>query len=129
DTLIGCDIEASFSTGDGRDSWLKLLLKISPKITTMKVVMTLKCRGNYILGGLYTGIDTRHVLKTSKMVEEYSGMYLQPHKALVGANAFVHESGIHQAGMLRHRATYEIISPKDIGLESSNEANIVLGKL
>nr|KYP33825.1 putative 2-isopropylmalate synthase [Cajanus cajan] len=94
-----------------------------------EVVMALKCRGAHVLGGLYTGINTRHILKTSKMVEEYSAMYLQPHKAIVGANAFVHESGIHQAGMLKHRATYEIMSPEDIGLESSNGVNIVLGKL
>ncbi|PNX72074.1 2-isopropylmalate synthase chloroplastic-like, partial [Trifolium pratense] len=59
----------------------------------------------------------------------YSGMHLQPHKALVGANAFLHESGIHQDGMLKHKSTYEIISPEDIGLERSIEAGIVLGKL
>ncbi|KAK7305130.1 hypothetical protein VNO77_43030 [Canavalia gladiata] len=94
-----------------------------------EVVMTLKCRGDYVFGGLHTGIDTRHILKTSKMVEEYSGMHLQPHKPLVGANAFVHESGIHQAGMLKHRGTYEILSPEDIGHQRSHAANIVLGKL
>ncbi|KAK2413717.1 putative 2-isopropylmalate synthase [Trifolium repens] len=95
-----------------------------------EVVMALTCRGNDILGGLHTGINTRQIIRTSKMVEEYSGMHLQPHKALVGANAFLHESGIHQDGMLKHRSTYEIISPEDIGLErSSIEAGIVLGKL
>ncbi|MED6115730.1 putative 2-isopropylmalate synthase [Stylosanthes scabra] len=56
-------------------------------------------------------------------------MHLQPHKALVGANAFVHESGIHQDGWLKHKATYEIISPESIGLQRSNEASITLGKL
>lgn len=94
-----------------------------------EVVMALICRGNDVLGGLHTGINTRHIIKTSKMVEEYSGMLLQPHKALVGANAFLHESGIHQDGMLKHKGTYEIISPEDIGLERSIEASIVLGKL
>ncbi|KAM7253247.1 hypothetical protein ACFE04_008691 [Oxalis oulophora] len=94
-----------------------------------EVVMALKCRGDHILGGLYTGINTRHIVMASKMVEEYSGLYVQPHKAIVGANAFAHESGIHQDGMLKHKGTYEIMAPEDIGLERSNEAGIVLGKL
>ncbi|KAK0605334.1 hypothetical protein LWI29_025610 [Acer saccharum] len=83
-----------------------------------EVVMAVKCRGDRTLGGLYTGINTRHIVMTSKMVEEYTGLYVQPHKAIVGANAFAHESG-----------TYEIISPEDIGLEQSNADGIVLGKL
>ncbi|CAJ1918539.1 unnamed protein product [Sphenostylis stenocarpa] len=94
-----------------------------------EVVMALRCRGDHIFDGLYTGINTKHILKTSKMVEEFSGMHLQPHKALVGANAFLHESGIHQAGLLKHRSTYEILSPEDIGYERSSGANMVLGKL
>ncbi|KAG2405445.1 2-isopropylmalate synthase [Vigna angularis] len=63
-----------------------------------EVVMALRCRGVHVLGGLYTGINTKEILKTSKMVEEFSGMHLQPHKAIVGDNAFLHESGIHQLG-------------------------------
>ncbi|XP_039042818.1 2-isopropylmalate synthase 1, chloroplastic-like [Hibiscus syriacus] len=94
-----------------------------------EVVMAIKCRGEHVLGGLYTGINTQHIVMTSKMVEEYTGLHVQPHKAIVGANAFAHESGIHQDGMLKHKGTYEIISPEDIGLERSNEAGIVLGKL
>ncbi|KAI6699214.1 hypothetical protein NL676_019333 [Syzygium grande] len=94
-----------------------------------EVVMALKCKGEHVLGGLYTGINTHHIVMTSKMVEEYSGLHVQPHKAIVGANAFAHESGIHQDGMLKHKGTYEIISPDDIGLERSNESGIVLGKL
>lgn len=94
-----------------------------------EVVMAIKCRGDHILGGLFTGIDTKHIVMTSKMVEEYTGLHMQPHKAIVGANAFAHESGIHQDGMLKHKGTYEIISPEEIGLERSNEAGIVLGKL
>ncbi|CAN6679550.1 unnamed protein product [Malus baccata var. baccata] len=94
-----------------------------------EVVMTLNCRGEHVLGGLYTGINTKHIYVTSKMVEEYTGLHVQPHKAIVGANAFAHESGIHQDGMLKHKGTYEIISPEDIGYERSNEAGIVLGKL
>ncbi|KHN37280.1 2-isopropylmalate synthase 2, chloroplastic [Glycine soja] len=93
-----------------------------------EVVMALRC-GAHVNGNLYTGIDTKHIFLTSKMVEEYTGLQVQPHKALVGANAFAHESGIHQDGMLKHKGTYEIISPEDIGLERTNEAGIVLGKL
>ncbi|GMY32378.1 2-isopropylmalate synthase 1, chloroplastic-like isoform X4 [Fagus crenata] len=94
-----------------------------------EVVMTLKCHEGDVLGGLYTGINARHIYMTSKMVEEYTGLYVQPHKAIVGANAFAHESGIHQDGMLKHKGTYEIIAPEDIGYERTNEAGIVLGKL
>ncbi|KAJ7979066.1 2-isopropylmalate synthase 2 [Quillaja saponaria] len=94
-----------------------------------EVVMTLKCRGDHVLAGLHTGINTHHIFMSSKMVEEYTGLHVQPHKAIVGANAFAHESGIHQDGMLKHKGTYEIISPEDIGIERSNDAGIVLGKL
>ncbi|KAL7177012.1 hypothetical protein ACSBR2_030362 [Camellia fascicularis] len=94
-----------------------------------EVVMAFKCRGEQVLGGLYTGINAKQIVMSSKMVEEYSGLHVQPHKAIVGANAFAHESGIHQDGMLKHKNTYEIISPKDIGLQRSNESGIVLGKL
>ncbi|KAF3455606.1 hypothetical protein FNV43_RR00240 [Rhamnella rubrinervis] len=94
-----------------------------------EVVMALKCRGEQVFGGLHTGINIKHISMTSKMVEEYTGLHVQPHKAIVGANAFAHESGIHQDGMLKHKGTYEIISPEDIGFERSNEAGIVLGKL
>ncbi|XP_057779030.1 2-isopropylmalate synthase A-like isoform X2 [Salvia miltiorrhiza] len=94
-----------------------------------EVVMALKCRGEQLLDGLYTGINTQHLIMASKMVEEYSGLRIQPHKAIVGANAFAHESGIHQDGMLKNKNTYEIISPEDIGLIRSNESGIVLGKL
>ncbi|KAJ7957378.1 2-isopropylmalate synthase 2 [Quillaja saponaria] len=94
-----------------------------------EVVMTLKCRGDHVLGGLHTGINTQQIFMASKMVEDYTGLHVQPHKAIVGANAFAHESGIHQDGMLKHKGTYEIISPEDIGIERSNDAGIVLGKL
>ncbi|GAB2227821.1 hypothetical protein Droror1_Dr00009648 [Drosera rotundifolia] len=93
-----------------------------------EVVMTLKCRGKD-LGGLYTGVDTVHIIKTSKMVAEHTGLLVQPHKAIVGANAFKHESGIHQHGMLKHKGTYEIMSPEDIGLQRADESGLVLGKL
>ncbi|CAK9322688.1 unnamed protein product [Citrullus colocynthis] len=94
-----------------------------------EVVMTLQCRGDDVFGGLYTGINSKHIFSASKMVEEYSGLNVQPHKAIVGANAFAHQSGIHQDGMLKHKGTYEIIHPEEIGYERSNNAGIVLGKL
>lgn len=94
-----------------------------------EVVMAIRCRGKELLGGLFTGINTRHIVMASKMVADYSGLLVQPHKAIVGANAFAHESGIHQDGMLKFKGTYEIMSPEDIGLSRSNESGITLGKL
>ena len=82
-------------------------------------------------GQLYSGINPVHITATSKMVAEYTGMKCQPHKAIVGANAFQHESGIHQDGMIKNKATYEIMTPESIGLhrgESQSGAGIVLGK-
>ncbi|KAJ3681048.1 hypothetical protein LUZ60_015537 [Juncus effusus] len=93
-----------------------------------EVVLTIKCRQDQ-MEGVYTGITTEHIVMTSKMVQEHSGLIVQPHKAIVGANAFAHESGIHQDGMLKYKGTYEIISPEDIGLVRTNEFGIVLGKL
>ncbi|XP_070048424.1 2-isopropylmalate synthase A-like isoform X2 [Nicotiana tomentosiformis] len=91
--------------------------------------MALKYRGEQVLGGIYTGINTKHIFMTSKMVEEYSGLKLQPHKAIVGANAFSHESGIHQDGVLKNRDTYEFVSLEDVGYRRTNENGISLGKL
>ncbi|GJW17536.1 2-isopropylmalate synthase A-like protein [Tanacetum coccineum] len=93
-----------------------------------EVVMSIKIKAE-LLGGLHTSINTRHIMRTSNMVEEYSGMKVQPHKPIVGANAFAHESGIHQDGMLKNKSTYEIMSPEDIGLHRSNEVGLTLGKL
>jgi 2-isopropylmalate synthase len=80
---------------------------------------------------LYTAINPVYITPTSKMVTEYSGMMCQPHKAIVGANAFMHESGIHQDGMIKDKNTYEIMTPESIGLmrgDSQSGAGIVLGK-
>lgn len=94
-----------------------------------EVVMAIALRGEEQMNGLWTGIRPVHISSTSKMVSEYSGMLVQPHKAIVGANAFAHESGIHQDGMLKHRDTYEIMTPETIGLHrAADEAGIVLGK-
>ncbi|KAJ8440359.1 hypothetical protein Cgig2_012795 [Carnegiea gigantea] len=94
-----------------------------------EVVMAIKCRGNDLLGGIYTGINTKHIFTTCKRVEELSGLPIQPNKSIVGRNAFVHASGIHQDGVLKHRGTYEIISPEDIGRPRPSNDGIVLGKL
>ncbi len=71
------------------------------------------------------GVVTKHIHPTSHMVSTITGMSVQPNKAIVGANAFAHESGIHQDGVLKERTTYEIMNPCDIGL---TKGNIILGK-
>ncbi|OWM88041.1 hypothetical protein CDL15_Pgr016614 [Punica granatum] len=78
---------------------------------------------------IYTGINQLQIDTASKMVEEYSGLYLQPHKPIVGSNAYSHASGIHQDGMLKNKGTYEIFSPEEIGRQRSNQAGIELGRL
>ncbi len=88
-----------------------------------EVVMAIKTRHDCL--PYETKINTRHIAATSKLVSMLTGMVVQPNKAIVGANAFAHESGIHQDGVLKERTTYEIMNPKDIGLSSSS---IVLGK-
>ena len=72
-----------------------------------------------------TNIDTHQIYKTSRMVSNLTGMFVQPNKAIVGANAFAHESGIHQDGVLKHKLTYEIMDAQSIGLTDNQ---IVLGK-
>ena len=69
--------------------------------------------------GLDTGINSRLLWDTSKMVSDKMGMPVQPNKAIVGANAFAHSSGIHQDGVIKNRETYEIIDPKDVGVTES----------
>lgn len=75
--------------------------------------------------GLDTGLETRELARTSRMVSRFTGYPVQPNKAVVGRNAFAHESGIHQDGVLKERSTYEIMDARDVGLESNS---IVLGK-
>ena len=77
------------------------------------------------------GINPVYIYQTSRMVSEYSGMLVQPHKAIVGANAFAHESGIHQDGMLKNKLTYEIIAPETIGESvqgDEDDCGVVMGK-
>ena len=85
-----------------------------------EVVMILKQHEEL---NLDTNINTKLLLETSRMVSELMGMVVQPNKAIVGANAFAHSSGIHQDGVIKKRETYEIIDPKDVGV---NESSIVL---
>jgi 2-isopropylmalate synthase len=74
---------------------------------------------------LKTGIDSTHITRVSRLVSNYTGIPVQPNKAIVGANAFAHEAGIHQDGMLKHQGTYEIMRPEMVGLLQSS---LVLGK-
>jgi 2-isopropylmalate synthase len=88
-----------------------------------EIVMLLRTRQADI--GLETGIDTREIARTSRLVSRLTGYAVQPNKAIVGRNAFAHESGIHQDGILKDRSTFEIMDATSIGLEANA---LVLGK-
>ncbi len=88
-----------------------------------ELVMALKVRNAFY--NLDTRIDTRRIVPTSQLLSRLVGMPVQRNKAVVGANAFAHESGIHQHGMLRHRGTYEIMRPQDVGWP---DTQMVLGR-
>ncbi|HFQ82219.1 MAG TPA: 2-isopropylmalate synthase [Desulfobacterales bacterium] len=88
-----------------------------------EIVMALRTRADLL--DTATEVVTEQISVTSRMVSTITGMQVQPNKAIVGANAFAHESGIHQDGVLKERTTYEIMNPCDIGL---NQNNLVLGK-
>jgi 2-isopropylmalate synthase len=88
-----------------------------------EIVMALRTRADYYR--CQTQIDTRRLVPTSRLVSTVTGMSVQRNKAIVGRNAFAHEAGIHQDGMLKERTTYEIMLPSDVGLVSTN---LVLGK-
>ncbi|AOI58077.1 2-isopropylmalate synthase [Burkholderia diffusa] len=89
-----------------------------------EIVMAVKTRKDYF--GLDVGIDTTQIVPTSKLVSQITGFVVQPNKAVVGANAFAHASGIHQDGVLKARDTYEIMRAEDVGWTANK---IVLGKL
>lgn len=89
-----------------------------------EIVMTLKTRHDVF--NLETGIDTTQIVPTSKLVSTVTGYPVQPNKAIVGANAFAHESGIHQDGVLKHRETYEIMRAESVGWAANR---LTLGKL
>ena len=88
-----------------------------------EVVMALRVRSDWF--PFKTGINTREIFNTSRMVSNFTGFVVQPNKAIVGRNAFAHESGIHQDGVLKSRETYEIIRPAEVGVP---ESKIVLGR-
>ncbi|MEK7442138.1 MAG: 2-isopropylmalate synthase [Chloroflexota bacterium] len=88
-----------------------------------EVVMALHTRKPVF--NLETGIETTQLMRASKLVSNYTGIVVQPNKAIVGANAFAHEAGIHQDGMLKHNETYEIMRPETVGV---TQTTLVLGK-
>jgi len=88
-----------------------------------EVVMALKVRGDHF--GKSVHIDTTRLVPTSKLVSRLTGMHVQRNKAVVGENAFAHEAGIHQHGVMKERTTYEIMRPEDVGFA---ESKLVLGK-
>ncbi len=81
-----------------------------------EIVMILRTRQDL---GLDTNINAQQLIRSSKLVSNVTGIFVQPNKAIVGANAFAHESGIHQDGMLKNNKTYEIMNPEDVGLLST----------
>jgi len=83
-----------------------------------EVVMALRQRGDLI--GADTRVNTKEITRTSRLVSKITGIPVQPNKAIVGANAFAHSSGIHQDGVLKERSTYEIIDPADVGVGGSS---------
>lgn len=89
-----------------------------------EIVMALKTRKDFF--NLTTNIDTTQIYKTSRLVSELTGFVVQPNKAIIGANAFRHQSGIHQDGVIKKAITYEIIDPRSVGIPASS---LVLGKL
>ncbi|GAP07740.1 MAG TPA: 2-isopropylmalate synthase [Anaerolinea thermolimosa] len=88
-----------------------------------EVVMALHTRRPVF--NLSTGIDTTQITRISKLVSNYTGISVQPNKAIVGANAFAHEAGIHQDGLLKNQLTYEIMRPESVG---ASQTRLVLGK-
>jgi 2-isopropylmalate synthase len=89
-----------------------------------EVVMAIKTRNDFF--NLTTTINTTQIYKTSRLVSELTGFSVQPNKAIIGANAFRHESGIHQDGVIKMPITYEIMDPRTVGIPASS---LVLGKL
>lgn len=89
-----------------------------------EIVMSMRTRADHFKN-IFTGINTKEIYKTSKLVSKLTGFVVAPNKSIVGGNAFRHESGIHQDGVLKKRQTYEIISPEDVGFYGEG---LVLGK-
>ncbi|TFG49072.1 MAG: 2-isopropylmalate synthase, partial [Candidatus Brocadiia bacterium] len=91
-----------------------------------EVVMAIHTRSDFFAGcGMKTQINTKEIYRTSQLVSQLTGFVIQPNKAIVGANAFAHESGVHVDGVLKERTTYEIMKPETIGLGGSR---MILGR-
>ncbi|MCE5187513.1 MAG: 2-isopropylmalate synthase [Planctomycetaceae bacterium] len=90
-----------------------------------EIVMAIQTRQDFFGGMVTTNVNTKEIYRTSQMVSQLTGFVIQPNKAIVGANAFAHESGIHVDGILKKRETYEIMTPEMIGLSGSR---MVLGR-
>ncbi|MCP4878157.1 MAG: 2-isopropylmalate synthase, partial [Gammaproteobacteria bacterium] len=94
-----------------------------------EIAMGIRTRADFFVsqstGGLTTNINTKEIFRTSRMVSRLTGFVIQPNKAIVGANAFAHEAGVHVDGVLKERTTYEIMTPESIGLGGSR---MVLGR-
>ena len=88
-----------------------------------EVVMAIKTRKDFFK--VYTDVDAKEIYRASRLLTKLTGLVVQRNKAIVGENAFAHEAGIHQDGMIKERMTYEIMKPEDIGL---SESRLVLGK-
>jgi 2-isopropylmalate synthase len=88
-----------------------------------EIVMNLVVRKDYYQAR--TNVNTKEITRTSRLLTRITGIPVQPNKAIVGANAFAHESGIHQDGLLKEKLTYEIITPEDVGLK---QTELVMGK-
>ncbi len=89
-----------------------------------ETVMAIRTRSDLLK--FHTRVIPKHIFATSRLVSKITGMVVQPNKAIIGANAFAHESGIHQDGVLKEKLTYEIMTPESVGIPKSS---IVLGKL
>src|SRR5436189_3127406 len=87
-----------------------------------EIVMALRTRKDFF--GIDTGVRTEEIYRSSRLLSHITGVHVQPNKAIVGENAFAHEAGIHQDGVLKEKSTYEIMKPEDIGRPSNN---LVLG--
>ncbi len=89
-----------------------------------EIVMAIKVRSDFYKD-CYTGINTKEIYPTSRLVRKITGLKVQRNKAIVGMNAFAHEAGIHQDGVIKEKSTYEIMKPEDVGIDTST---LVLGK-
>ncbi|MCI0640931.1 MAG: 2-isopropylmalate synthase, partial [Gemmataceae bacterium] len=88
-----------------------------------EIVMAIRTRGDYF--GIESTVNTKRLCPISRLVSRVTGILVQRNKAIVGQNAFAHEAGIHQDGMLKHQKTYEIMLPEDVGVQ---QTELVLGK-